>query len=284
MHKLILSSNGEQVELYGDKGIRIVKISGISFDNTVSTSDLYGFDGSRFQSGRLKERNISLIVRYIGPTWKHEAHKNRFMKLFGHKDTVRIRYITDNIDYFIDGYVENIDTPPNVRPMVTQVSIICPDPYWRVSGENSVIIAGTEPCFEFPIMIPPEGMIFGRIKSELICNVENCGTADSGALWTITAKTACTDPKIENIDTGEFMQTAIAMETGDVLEICTERGKKSIRLTRDKVSHDFFNYRVFGSTFLQIHKGLNRFKYTVGSGDEHAVDITVQFDIKAGGI
>ncbi|MCM1022496.1 MAG: phage tail family protein [Prevotella sp.] len=160
MHKLILSSNGEQVELYGGKGIRIVKISGISFENTVSTSDMYGSDGSRFQSGRLKERNISLIVRYIGSAWKHEAYKNRLMKILGHKDTVRIRYITDNIDYYIDGYAENIDTPPNVRPMVTQISFVCPDPYWRVSGENSVILAGAGYC-RYVRVAGMDGQTFG---------------------------------------------------------------------------------------------------------------------------
>lgn len=80
------------------------------------------------------------------------------------------------------------------------------------------------------------------------------------------------------------MQVACEMERGDVLEICSEQGKKSITFTRVGVKQNYFNYRVNGSVFLGIARGVNIFKYTLDKGDEHAVDITCRFDTKYGGI
>lgn len=284
--KLILSAIGddEGIDLYNDAGVRLVSTVGIGFGADVGVTELYDYDGSMFQGSRLRQRGISLVVRYIGARWLHEAHKGRLLRLLGNKGEIRLRYVTDRLDVYIDCRTEQADTPPNTYPMVTQISLVCPDPYWRTSGDNTVMLAGTISCWEFPFEIPPEGMEFGRIKAELITEVYNGGSADSGAVWTITANTPCSNPKIENIVTGEFMQVACEMQRGDVLEICTEQGKKSIMFTRGEVTQNYFNYRVNGFSFLGVARGLNIFKYTLDDGDEHAVDITCRFDKKYGGI
>lgn len=225
------------------------------------------------------------VVRYLsGSPETPEQAKNRLMKLIGTKDPVRLRYVAPNRDVYINCRVEQVNTPPNAKPMTTQISLICPDPYWRASGDNTVVIAGTESCWEFPVEIPEEGMEFGRINPAVIAVIENNGTASSGAVFTITARTNCTNPRIENIDTGEFMQVAVVMVAGDVLIFTTEQGEKTISFIHNGATQNYFNYRVSGSTFLQIRPGKNRFKYTVGSGDDHAIDITCTFDTKYGGI
>lgn len=282
--QLILSHSGKSVDLYNDEGIRIVSSDGLGFSAAVNTTELYSYDGSMFQGNRLQQRGISVIARYIGAKWTHEVSKKRLMSIIGNKNTVRIRYITENTDVYIDCRTEQVNTPPNTFPMVTQISFVCPDPYWRKSGDNSVIIAGTTPCWEFPVEIPSEGMEFGTIRAELITVVNNEGTAESGALFTITTKSSCTNPKLMNVYTGEFIQVAVSMQYGDILEICTEQGKKSIYFTHNGVKSDYFNYRVSGSTFFQIACGENPIKYTVDTGDSHAIDITCKFDTKYGGI
>ena len=285
-YKLILSNGaGECTDLYSDPNIRLVSTDGIGFSAEISTTKIYGYDGSMFQGNSLQQRGISLIVRYKSTYYEtQEMAKNRLMKLLGNKGEVKLRYVAPNRDVYIMCRVEQVNTSPNTKPMNTQISLICPDPYWRASGDNTVVIAGTESLWEFPCEIPPEGMEFGRIRAETIVTVINDGTAESGAVFTITAKTSCSNPKIENIDTGEFLQAAVRMEAGDVLIFGTEQGKKSISFIHDGVTQNYFNYRVSGSSFLQIRPGENRFKYTVDSGDDHAVDILCNFDVKYGGI
>ncbi len=286
MYKLLLkSAEGETIDLYHDEYIRLVSIDGIGFKAAISTSQLYDTDGTRFEGNHLEQRGISLIVRYKGARWRHEIHKNRLMRLIGNKGILQIRYITDNIDRYIEGRVESVTTPPNTFPMNTQISVICPDPYWRNSGDNTVIIAGTECLFEFPLVIPKNtGIEFGRVHSETIVSVVNNGFVESGAVFVFTAVTACTDPCIENINTGEHMRVNVSMVTGDRLEICTEKGKKSIRFTHGGVTENYFNYRTADSVFFPIYPGENLLRYSFGSGDEHVADITCTFDVKYGGI
>lgn len=281
-YKLIISSDGGSIDLYNDPDIFIRDMDGISPEVANNCSELYGGDGAIFNSANLPARHISLVIQFFNRDV--EAARLRLFKVLCPKGEIKLRYISSCQDRYIMARLEDAPIVWGSSPVKGQIKLICPDPYWRKSGNNCVVIAGTQPCFEFPLEIPPEGMIFGDIKSALISKIDNDGSADSGALWTITAKTACTNPKITNIDTGEFMQVAVSMAAGDILEICTERGKKTISFTHNGVCSDYFNYRVFDSTFLQVRRGINRFKYTVDDGDEHAIDLTVRFDTKAGGI
>ncbi|MDE7278946.1 MAG: phage tail family protein [Oscillospiraceae bacterium] len=282
-----ISQNGEtaeQIDLYNDVGIRIVSADGIGFSSEISSMQLYDRDGSMYQNSILPQRGISLVVRYIGAKWKHERSKLRLNSLLDSKKELRLRYVTDNIDLYIQCRTEQVNTPPNTYPMVTQISLICPDPYWRKSGDNSVVIAGLIPLFEFIIGIPANGMEFGEIRSGRITDLYNGGTIESGALFTITANQPCTNPKLLNLRTEQFIQISIAMDAGDVLEICTEQGKRSVWFTHNGVRRNYFSRRTKGSEFFQLVCGNNPIKYSVDSGDDRAVDIVCKFDTKYGGI
>lgn len=284
-HLIITNEAGESIDLYTDEGIRLVSLDGIGYETSIKSMELHGQDGALYQNNQLKPKNIPIVVRYRGPAWKHEQHKNRLAQLIANKQMLTIQKVTDNIDVYIKGYAEWVRTPPNVHPMHTHISIHCPDPYWKVGGDTTHVISGTEPCFEFPIEIDEdEGMFFGEIESALIVPIVNEGTVESSAIFTFTAVTACSNPRIENIDTGEFMQVNVDMVTGDKLVINTKIDDKTIEFTHDGVTENYFNRRSAGFTFMYIQPGVNNLKYTVDEGDEHALDITVNFDTQYGGI
>ncbi len=156
-HLIISNEDGESIDLYTDEGIRLAPngFDGIGFSNEILSSKVHGYDGTVYQGSQLLQRTMSIMARYRGPTWKHEMHKNRLSRLVGEERTLKIRYITPNIDVYIKGYVERVNTPPNVRPMITQISIICTDPYWRESGDNTTMLAGTRKRWMFPLSISP---------------------------------------------------------------------------------------------------------------------------------
>ena len=279
-----ISPDGEKIDLYSDIGIRLVSADGIGFSSEISSMQLYDRDGSLYQNSTLPQRGISLVVRYIGAKWKHEISKLRLNRLLDRKKELRLRYITDNIDVYIECRTEQVNTPPNTYPMVTQISLICPDPYWRKSGDNSIVMAGIIPLFEFIIGIPESGMEFGDIKAGTITDLWNGGTVESGALFIITANQPCTNPKLLNLRTEQFIQISVAMGAGYILEICTEQGKRSVWLTHNGVRRNCFSRRTRGSEFFQLVCGSNPVKYSVDSGGDRAVDIVCKFDTKYGGI
>lgn len=282
--QLILSSSSEQVDLYNDVGIRLVSADGIGFSSEISSMKLYDHDGVMFQNSTLPQRGISLVVRYVGARWKHERSKLRLNSILNNKNELRMRYVTDALDVYIQCRAEQVNTPPNTFPMVTQISLICPDPYWRKSGDNSIVMAGTIPLFEFIIGIPKCGMEFGEIRAGAITDIYNGGTVENGAVFIITAKQPCTNPKLLNLRTGQFIGVPVSMEAGDILEICTEQGKKSIWFTHNGVRQNCFRLRTSGSEFFQLARGGNPIKYSVDSGGDQAVEIICKFDTKYGGI
>lgn len=279
-----MSPDGEKIDLYSDVGIRIVSADGIGFSSEISSMQLYGRDGSLYQNSVLPQRGISLAVRYIGAKWTHENSKLRLNSLLNGKKELRLRYVTDSIDVYIRCRTEQVSTPPNTYPMITQISLICPDPYWRKSGDNSVVMAGLVPLFEFIIGIPESGMEFGDIRAGTVTDLWNGGTVESGALFIITANQPCTNPKLLNLRTEQFIQITTAMDAGDVLEICTEHGKRSVWFTHNGVRLSYFSRRAKGSEFFQLICGNNPIKYSVDSGGGRAVDIVCKFDTKYGGI
>ena len=284
-YKLIVSSDTGEIDFYSDPNIRLISSDGLGFASDITTTKIYGYDGTKFAGNSLQQRAVSIAARIRSAGRESaEVAKKRLYAVLARKKAVKIKYAAPNTDVYIMGYVEQVNAPPNNHPLTAQISIICPEPYWIDARDNTVSIAGMDDTFEFPIEIPSDGMEFGRIKSSLIAIIENVGTADSGAVFTITAKTVCTNPKITNIDTGEYMQVNVSMAAGDIISICTKQGKKSIFFTHNDVVSNYFNYRSRGSSFFQIRCGTNRIKYTVDSGDEHSIDVTCSFDIKYGGV
>ncbi len=126
-------------------------------------------------------------------------------------------------------------------------------------------------------------MIFGEITPNLIAQINNLG-AQTGVTFRITTDINCSNPKLTNVDTGEFIEVGVDMVPGDILEICTDEGNKTISFTHSGVKENYFNYRTSGSSFFQLAHGLNRIKYTVGEGNSHALTIMCQYDTKYGGI
>lgn len=282
MYKWILSSKNGSIDFLTDNDIFMLKVEGKGHEKTINYSEMYGYDGGHYESATAPVRHISAYIQFYNKDV--EAARMRLDRILAAPE-VTLRYVSDYRDVYITGNVENTVTNDDELPVIGQINITCTDPYWKASGDNSHVISGTESCFEFPIEIDEdEGMEFGRIESALIVPIYNEGTADSGAVFTFTAITACSNPRIENVDTGEFMEVAVDMAIGDVLVVDTRYDSKSISFTHEGVTEDYFNKRSARSDFFQIRSGYNYLKYTVGTGDEHALDITVNFDARYGGI
>ena len=283
MYDWILSNENESIDFLNDEDMFILKIDGVGPEAIVTYSEMYGYDGAYFESSHAPVRHISTLIQFYNRDI--EAARIRLNRIVSSLDGLKLRYVSEHRDVYIMGRLENIQINSEKLPVIGQINLICTDPFWKASGDNTYVISGTEACFEFPIEIDGEyGMEFGTIESSIIVPIHNKGTSDSSAVFKFTAVTACSNPKIENVDTGEFMQVEVEMATGDTLIINTELGNKCIEFTHNGVTENYFNKRVSGSVFLQIKPGTNNFKQTVDQGDEHALDITVNFDTKYRGI
>ena len=211
-------------------------------------------------------------------------------KYFPIKKRVTLLIETDNRICETYGYVESNEPDIFSSDEMTQISIVCPDPYFYSAGPdgtNTTLFYGVEPLFEFAFSNESltESLIeFGEIKNETEQTVYYSGDAEIGVVITIHAIGNVRNITIYNTGTREVMRidtdkleklTGSGMVAGDEIIISTIKGDKSITLLRNGIYTNILNCLDKDSDWFQLSKGDNIFAYVVEEGTTN-----VQFKIE----
>ena len=265
-------------------GIAITKIEGLGpVKASINSTEISSGDGARFNSARIGTRNIVFTFRLLeAPTVEDSRQKT--YKYFPIKTNVTLLFETDNRLCQITGYVES--NKPNIfsEEEDTQISIICPNPYFismENGGMNTVIFFGSEPTFEFPFsnesLIDPL-IIFGNIKLRQEEVVLYDGDSQVGFTIKMHALGEVRQITIYNTKTRESMKidtdilneiTGSGIIAGDEITISTIKGDKHITLLRDGEETNILNTLGKDVDWFQLSKGDNRFAYICEYGAEN---------------
>lgn len=134
---------------YNDTHIAVTNIEGLApMPGTINMDDNAGGDGSIFNSSRAQNRNIVITMKpfeedvydFDGQLIKAsmEACRRKIYLIFPLKRKIRLHVETEIRKYYIDGYVETINADYFGDMEGAQVSILCPDPYFKVNWEDVV--------------------------------------------------------------------------------------------------------------------------------------------------
>ena len=261
---------GERLKLTDSELADVINITGLNptAANLIFT-DLAGVDGARYNSGKREKRNIVIVLSYKPPI---EINRNLIYKYFPTNTAVRLYFETDSKSVFIDGYVETNEVELFTQNEQSQISIICPDPYFKSTNTIDVDFSNTISLFEFPFNIPVEGIEFSEIIK--VSNVViNAGDISTGAIFTLTARTSqILNPVIYNNTTNEFFGLNVDLMQGDVITINTHSGRKSVTLLHNGEVKNILSTRQSGSKWLQLIAGENEISY---SCDEGAANLDV---------
>ena len=185
-------------------------------------------------------------------------------------------YITDEIKCKIPCYVETITIPPNVKQLMAQITLICPQGCFegleRLRADLSQIIS----YFTLPFTFPEGSFKISEVCKKVIADIYNNSEIEVGMHIYFTASSTVVNPGIENINTHETAQINFTLEAGDSVHISTYRGKKSITLTRDGIGTNIFDCKTDEFTFLQLSPGLNQIKYFADSNLE-ALSVSIYY-------
>ena len=132
---------------YDESNMAVTNIDGLNpMPGTINMDDNAGADGSIFNSARAQNRSITITLKqfesdaydfdrnYIAKTM--EATRRKIYMLFPLKKKVRLTFETDTRTYYIDGFVETINSDYFGDLEGTQVTVVCPDPYFKVEWPN----------------------------------------------------------------------------------------------------------------------------------------------------
>lgn len=231
---------------------------------TINRSKVAMADGTRYNSGSVGERPLLLTVYILRDVARARLNLYKYLATNAH---IKIYYQADDLDVYIEGYVETAEINPWLENQNMQASIVCPDPYWKDVAETYTDASNVEPLFEFPFSIEEVGVELSVVDSTASTVIVNAGTVPAGITFELTATVTTKNPKIYNLSTGEFIGFDVEMQAGDKLIVTTNTDKKTVTHIRDGVRSNYINYVMDGSTWLKMAIGANEYSYTVDSGE-----------------
>lgn len=260
MYTLAIENHkGERLQLSQNPNYTITSVEGLSPPTAnINTAINANFDGSTFQSSRLNERNIVIMLAIEGNV---EANRISLYQYIKAKKKCTIYYQNGSRDVSIDGYVESFEIGIFEEKEMVQISIICPRPYFLQVAQTILDMSVVNSGFEFPFSIPQEGIEFSTLRPSQENVVQNLGDVETGAVITFHATGVASNPVIYNVITGESFRVNIDMEAGDLLVIDTIAGEKSVTLIVNGVVSNIINNVERGSTWLQFESGANTMLY-----------------------
>lgn len=282
MYTLIVqNSRGEQLRLTQNENYDVLEVLGTNPPvAAINTINIAGVDGSRYNSSRLEQRNIVITLNIKPPI---EINRLELYRYFQVKRYIKVYYKTETRDVYIEGYVESFENNPFTILQQPQISIICPDPFWKSVTETHAKFSNTIAMFEFPFSIPSEGVEFSRIEN-LTTTYLNVGEVETGAIIEFYAETTqISNPKFYNNTTGEFFGLNFDMYIGDRIIVNTQKGEKSVILKRGNTTRNLLSNRTEGSSWILFEPGINEISYSAEEGTENLI-VTVTVIQKYGGV
>lgn len=282
MYTLIVQNpKGEQMHLTGSDKYDVLDVSGLNpSPATINTSSIVGVDGSRYNSSRIEERNIVITLNIKTPIEENRINLYRYFQV---KRYVKLYYQNDHRDVYIEGYVETFENNPFTQLQQPQISIICPDPFWKSNSEINVNFSNPLALFEFPFSISTDGIEFSRIEKITTTTIDMGEVASGAVIEFYATSNQILNPKFINLTTNEFFGVNFDMYLGDRIIINTKHGEKSVVLVRDGVTRNIMSDRMDGSKWITFESGVNDISFSADEG-QHNLEVTVKAVQRFGGV
>ena len=265
-------------------GFLIKSITGLGpVKANVNTTEVATNDGSMFNSARLSQRNIVIQMVFVNSIYGEDIEeiRQKSYKYFPIKKNVELVIETNNRYVRTTGYIESNEPDIFSKQEGTQISIICPDPYFYSAsedGNNVTDFYSIDPMFEFPFSnesLSEPLLVFGEIQIKTEGVITYSGDSEIGVMIYIHAIGPAEHINIYNTETREVMTidtvkleklTGRGLIAGDDIIINTLKGEKSITLIRSGVSYNILNCLDKNTDWFTLVKGDNIFAFTADSG------------------
>ena len=274
----IENTKGTRLEITdNENNFQVTNIEGLNPPNAnINTSNYANSDGSSFNSSKIENRQIVITIALNG-----DIERNRLLlyKYFKNKEWCKIYYKTESRNVFIEGYVQTFEVPQFTQKQVAQISILCPDPYFKDLDEIVTSISKVIRRFTFPFAINiDEPIPFSDFDIEKVTNVINDSESDTGLIINATFLGTVNKLEIRNTDNGKNLILEYQFKENDKLVINCNKGKKSVILTREAVDYNLVTQIKGKPTFFQLGIGDNHYSFLADDGENDTlVDIRFKY-------
>lgn len=233
----------------------------------VATSPRGMSSGDKINSTRRGKRNAVLYVTIEG--YNVEQNRIRLYDFFTPERTVRLYYKNGARNVYTEGTVETHECDQFASPVVAQISIICPNPFWLGAEEIIKHISGVVSMFSFPFALPAAGVEMSSLTGEKYALLYNEGDEAAGFVATVYARANIINPVIYNALTNEAIGIDGTLEKGSTLTISTVDGNKRIKITdANGIERNVLSLKRAGSKWLKLAAGANYIAYAAQEGTD----------------
>lgn len=230
----------------------------------VATSPRGMSSGDKINSTRRGKRNAVLYVTIEGNV---EQNRIRLYNFFTPERTVRLYYKNGTRNVYTEGTVETHECDQFASPVVAQISIICPSPFWLGAEEIIKNISGVVSMFSFPFSLPAAGVEMSSLTGEKYAVLHNDGDEAAGFIATVYARDDIINPVIYNALTNEAIGITGTLEKGSTLTISTVDGNKRIKIANSSgAERNVLYLKRQGSAWLKLAPGDNYIAYAAQEG------------------
>lgn len=266
------NERGDRIDFSKNKDYTIYKVDGITpVEATIASTANSTADGATINRRSIGYRNIVIYMTINGEI---EENRLKLYRYFPVKKDVQLHFETDSRDVLINGAVELISCDIFSAREAAQISIICPQPYFRAVNDLVSYLSDTEALFEFPFSIDKNGIEISRIERNIRKSIINTGETETGIIIQLYATGEVVNPIIYDVDEKTYLKLNYTMQQDDEIVINTNTGQKEIKLIRAGVETNIMGHLSPGSTWLQVEQGDNVFTYNCDSGNS---DLRITF-------
>lgn len=260
----IENARGEVLDLSADPRYVPILQNGGPPGAAINHSKVGTAHGSKYNSSTVEPRNLLLTIYLKGDIARARRNLYRYIIPSGY---IKVYYQEEDLDLWIDGYVETAEVDPWTQNENMAVSILCPEPFWKDIQETYTDASVVSSLFEFPFAIEEAGVEFSLVDKSKSTLIQNDGTVEAGATFELIATNRSLQPRIYNLTTGKYMGFYVDMFPGDRLIINTSDHNKRVTYIKDGVESNYINTLMEGSEWLKMAIGANEYSYTVDEGE-----------------
>lgn len=272
----IENTSGQSITLTkNENNFQVYNIEGLNPPTAqINISTIAGMNGSKYNSSRLNERNLVIYIKLRGNI---ETNRSILYSYFPTAEWCKIYYENGLRNVYIEGYIESNEVSPFTNNEIMQVSIVCPNPYFKDAQLIVDDISKVIQKFKFPFSINiNEPIPYSTIELEQVKNIVNASESETGLIINAQFGGEVEELEIRNTVTGESLTLNYSFEENDTLVIDCNKGSKAITLTRDGMEYNLIPYLQRGSTFFQLRTGDNKFTYLADEGVSDQL-VSIQF-------
>jgi hypothetical protein len=218
-------------------------------------------------------------------TLEGDVEKSRIelYRYFPLKKRMTLYFKNGSRDVLIEGYVEVIECDLFKNKQIAQISLLCPQPYFKAVNDLVSYFSDISALFSFPFSMAAEGMEISSITRNVRKSVINTGDVESGLIIDMYAVGSVVNPVIYDVFNRTHIKLMFTMLAGDRIVINSNTGAKSITLIRGGVSSNIMGSMYPDSAWLTLGAGDNVFTYQCDSGADN-LQLTFTASILYGGV